>query len=565
MADSESIANFASITGANDIAARRMLELCGGDLEQAIQLWFADEELQRTLSNPATETAPAAASRSAGASRSSSRPNRPNVGREDAAGVIHIDSDDDDIQMTEDDDLGQFDDSGDETTRAATIAQRAQEEEDAAMAKRLQEEMYGGGGSGAGGPSGEDDVRAPMARTTETLVAPGGFGGDDDEMFEQFRLEQQRVRQARAGRPHNPFAQPTVWDQPPDPIPGSAAGGVVSPSTGTASTRAGRLAELFRPPYELMAHLTWDEARDEGKEEKKWIMVNLQDMADFNCQALNRDIWKDEPIKELVKHNFVFLQYDKTDRSAEQYISFYFPNQTHENPQNYPHVSIIDPRTGEQVKVWSGVPFPKPLDFHAQLAEFLDRYSLEAHAKNPVLKTKQPKQVVDVDRMTEEEMLEMALRNSLENGGNGSSSAPKVHDPDALTRPTDSTKGKERADEEPAQAAPEPEPEAPSTENSVFAQIASDRPHVEPPIDPATVTRLQVRNPPQRIIRRFRLDEPVRRIYEWLKAEPLPGKEGLEFELKSMPGGVNLLDVIDETIKEAGLANGTVMVEFIEE
>lgn len=314
-----------------------------------------------------------------------------------------------------------------------------------------------------------------------------------------------------------------------------------------------------------MAHLTWDEARDEGKEEKKWIMVNLQDMADFNCQALNRDIWKDEPIKELVKRNFIFLQYDKADRSAEQYISFYFPNQTHENPQNYPHVSIIDPRTGEQVKVWSGVPFPKPLEFHAQLAEFLDRYSLEAHAKNPVLKTKQPKQVVDVDRMTEEEMLEMALRNSLENGGNGSSSAPKVHDPDALTRPTDSTKGKERADEEPAQAAPEPEPEAPSTENSVFAQIASDRPHVEPPIDPATVTRLQVRNPPQRIIRRFRLDEPVRRIYEWLKAEPLPGKEGLEFELKSMPGGVNLLDVIDQTIKEAGLANGTVMVEFIEE
>ena len=317
-----------------------------------------------------------------------------------------------------------------------------------------------------------------------------------------------------------------------------------------------------------MAPLAWDDARDQGKEDKKWIMVNLQDMSDFNCQALNRDVWKDGPIKDLVKHNFIFLQYDKTDRAADQYISFYFPNQTHENPANYPHVSIIDPRTGEQVKVWSGTPFPTALEFHAQLAEFLDRYSLEAHAKNPVLKTKQPKQVVDVDRMTEEEMLEMALRNSLENGGNGSSSAPKVVDPDALTRPTDSAKGKERADQEPAQAVapePEPEPEAPAKEESLFAQIASDRPHVEPAADPATTTRVQIRNPPQRIVRRFRLDEPVRRIYEWLKAEPLEGKEGLEFELKSMPGGVNLLDVIDQTIKEAGLANGTVMVEFIED
>lgn len=567
MADSETIASFAMITGANDTAARRMLELCGGDLEQAVQLWFTDEELQRSLANPATQAAPAAASRSAGASRSSSRPNRPNVGREDASGVIHIDSDDEDIQMTEDDDLGQFDDSDDEATRAATIAQKAQEEEDAAMAKRLQEEMYGGGGSRAGGPNGEDEVRAPMARTTETLVAPGGFGGDDnDEMYERLQIEQQRLlnRQARAGRPGNPFHQ-NPWDQPPDLVPGSAAGGAASPPTGAAPTRANRLAELFRPPYELMAHVTWDEARDEGKDAKKWIMVNLQDMSDFNCQALNRDIWKDGPIKELVKHNFIFLQYDKADRSAEQYISFYFPNQTHENPQNYPHVSIIDPRTGEQVKVWSGIPFPKPLEFHAQLAEFLDRYSLEANAKNPVLKTKQPKQVVDVDRMTEEEMLEMALRNSLENGGNSSSSAPKVHDPDALTRPTDSTKGKERADEESAQAAPEPEPEAPATEESIFAQIASDRPHVEPPVDPATVTRVQIRNPTGRVVRRFRLDEPVRRIYEWLKAEPLPGKEGVEFELKTMPGGANLLDVIDQTIKEAGLANGTVMVEFIEE
>ncbi len=307
--------------------------------------------------------------------------------------------------------------------------------------------------------------------------------------------------------------------------------------------------------------MSWDEARDEGKDSKKWILVNLQDMGDFNCQALNRDIWKDDAIKSLIQENFIFLQYEKSDFAAEQYITFYFPNERHLNPNNYPHVSIIDPRTGEQVKVWSGIPFPSPLDFHAQLAEFLDRYSLSAHSKNPVSKAKRPERVVDVDRMTEEEMLEMALQNSLDANG-GQNNKPSIQDPDELTKSAanlaagDNDKGKEA--EQPQ------EPEA-SASASAFSRIPSDQPHVEPPADPKTTTRLQVRNPPGRIIRRFRLDDRVSRIYEWLKAEPLEGKVGVEFELKSMPQGADLIEHLEETIQEAGLANGTVMLEFIEE
>jgi hypothetical protein len=331
------------------------------------------------------------------------------------------------------------------------------------------------------------------------------------------------------------------------------------------------LAELFRPPYDLIARLDWDEAREEGKEQKKWILVNLQDMSDFNCQALNRDIWKDEAVKSLVKENFIFLQYDKDDMAADRYINFYFPNEGHLNPNNYPHVSIIDPRTGEQVKVISGTPFPNALEFHAQLAEFLDRYSLSANHKNPVVKTKRPTRTIDVDRMTEEEMLELALQNSLD--ANGGATASNIRDPDELTR-SFTDKGKEKdstgtstptISSTPAPA-PEPEPAvapAPAPAQSAFARIPSDRPHVEPK-DPAGTTRIQIRNPPGRIIRRFRLDDRVSRIYEWLKAEPLPGKEGVEFELKTMPQGVDLIEHLDETIQEAGLANAVVMVEWVE-
>lgn len=299
--------------------------------------------------------------------------------------------------------------------------------------------------------------------------------------------------------------------------------------------------------------LEWDDARTLGKEDKKWIMVNLQDMSDFNCQALNRDIWKNEDVQTLIKDHFLFLQYDKDYPDAQEYITFYFPNQGHENPDNYPHVSIIDPRTGEQVKVWSGRPFPSPVDFHAELAEFLDRYSLEANSKNPVAQANAKKpQAVDVDRMTEEEMLEMALKNSLAGaeGSTGSTSTPNVHDPDALTKSQAEEKCKG--------------PEPPAAQ-SPFAQISSTNPHTEPENNPATTTRIQFRHPTGRVIRRFNLQDPIRRIYEWLRAEPLEGKEGVEFELKKMPQGQDLIDSLDGTIEENGLKQGTVMIEFIDE
>ncbi|KAH6619408.1 hypothetical protein B0J18DRAFT_434015 [Chaetomium sp. MPI-SDFR-AT-0129] len=546
MASDEDIESFMGITGADRTAAERMLELCGSDLEQAIQLWFTDEDLQRSLSNagPSTTTTAAPAT----IPGRPSRPNRPQIGREDAQGVIHIDSDDD-VPMTEED-FGE-----DEDDEIQNVARQAQEDEDAAMAKRLQEELYSGA-SGAGQHVDEDGVRAPMARTTETLIGPS-YEEDDDDGHAAV-LEQMRRRQQARARPNNPFAQ-SVWEEnshAAHPTPGPA-----EPS------RASRLADLFRPPHDLMSRFSWDEARDEGKEEQKWILVNLQDMSDFNCQALNRDIWKDEAIKSLVRENFIFLQYDKNDYAAEQYITFYLPNEGHQNPNNFPHVSIIDPRTGEQVKVFSGIPFPSALDFHAQLAEFLDRYSLSAHSKNPVSKAKRPERAVNVDRMTEEEMLEMALQNSLD--ANGGSKHPNIQDPDELTKSTGTLQGGQGKESTvPTESAPpEPETAEASSEQqiSAFSRIPSDQPHIEPPADPKTTTRLQIRNPPGRIIRRFRLDEPVSRIYEWLKAEPLEGKDGVEFELKSMPPqSDDLINHLDETIQEAGLANAVVMLEFIE-
>jgi hypothetical protein len=317
------------------------------------------------------------------------------------------------------------------------------------------------------------------------------------------------------------------------------------------------LAELFRPPFELMYQGSWEKARDMGKEEEKWLIVNIQDPAIFDCQLLNRDIWKNDDIKATVRENFIFMQYAKDDPRGQQYVNYYF--HARDSSDAYPHIAIVDPRTGEQVKVWSGPPIPAPVEFHAQLHEFLDRYSLNVNAKNPVAKRKAENKQVDVNRMTEDEMLEWALQNSMDNN---STEGPKDADPDALTK--DDSKGKAKAGTPPKEATPEPTPEA-STTSPAFAAISSHAPHTEPTVtDPKVTTRIQFRGPSGRpIVRRFNLADPVRRVYEWIKSDaPWEGKQGAEFDLVFM--GKNFIEHLDSTVEEAGLKGASLMVEFAE-
>ena len=77
-------------------------------------------------------------------------------------------------------------------SHAQAVSRAADYEDDEAVARRLQEELYAGGDAAGGYDA--DEVRAPMARTTETLV--GGQGGDwpPDDMNAAI-LQQMRARQ----------------------------------------------------------------------------------------------------------------------------------------------------------------------------------------------------------------------------------------------------------------------------------------------------------------------------------------------------------------------------------
>lgn len=183
--EDDSVAQFMSITDQNATVAAGYLSMTEGDVMGAVNMFFENPDIASSFTQQ--QAAPGAASSSATVPPvpASSRPQQRLIGRQDASGVIHIDDDDDD-----DDDDPAFDIPDDEFGDEGTALQRiAQESDDAAMAQRLQQEMYGENNANR---VADDGVRAPIARTTETLVAPTGYGGgmaDDDygHMLAQMR------------------------------------------------------------------------------------------------------------------------------------------------------------------------------------------------------------------------------------------------------------------------------------------------------------------------------------------------------------------------------------------
>lgn len=115
-----------------------------------------------------------------------------------------------------------------------------------------------------------------------------------------------------------------------------------SPTSIAATAKAKRLADLFRPPFDIMFRGAFEEARAAAREQSKWLLVNVQDPTEFACQVLNRDLWSDSFVKDIVRESFVFLQYGNESSEGKRYLTLY-------PVKHYPYVAIIDSRTGKML------------------------------------------------------------------------------------------------------------------------------------------------------------------------------------------------------------------------
>ncbi|XP_066967339.1 UBX domain-containing protein 7 isoform X1 [Macrobrachium rosenbergii] len=250
----------------------------------------------------------------------------------------------------------------------------------------------------------EEEVRAPIPQKQEVLVE-----GPEDiaytfrkrrrvarSVFDKFRdFEAETKRQEEelmAGGTPNEFS------------------GDAGPSTSSSLPNASHdrrkmktLEDLFRPPMDLIFRGTFQAARDHGVSKKRWLMVNVQDSSEFPCQVLNRDVWSNQAVKTIINEHFVFWQVYHDSKEGQRYMMFY-------QVSEWPHVAILDPRTGECLVTWHKL---DALTFCDLVTEFLSSHTGLDESTSPPKKKSRPESNSSILEADEASQIEAAIKASL--------------------------------------------------------------------------------------------------------------------------------------------------------
>ncbi|KAH6581758.1 hypothetical protein BASA60_002251 [Batrachochytrium salamandrivorans] len=346
-------------------------------------------------------------------------------------------------------------------------------------------------------------VPSPIPARRSILVGSGyGAAGEDgDDAGYHVR-----------GRAYRPYPASSSHETPREPFR-NIGQETIGETAGSHSseTRQDRLAQLFQPPLDIMFQGSFDEARELARSSSKWLMVTIHDPSEFSCQAMNRDLWRNSTVKDLVRENFVFVQFGSQSSEGKMHISFY-------PIENYPYIGIIDPLTGERIKLWRIQIDPSA--FLVEVVEFMDRYQSHLtegvpQATSAVTEIKADPKYNSMENLSEEEQYNLAIAASLSSD-------------DTTTKDTKSSS------ETPSQLLL-PSKDDPRYGAMVFGMIATV-PYEEPTGPPDTITRIQFRFPDgQKCVYRFHKSDSVRRIFESIKASHPDIKSPFEEDMDEQP------------------------------
>lgn len=379
------------------------------------------------------------------------------------------------------------------------------------------------------------------------------------------------------------------------------------PNAATAAARGPpSLSTMFAPPTHLVHRAGgFMGARNFAKDARRWLLANIQSEDDFACHALNRDVWRDELVENLVREGFILWQavsilivfapcprrcrlercYHLSHRvpcPLTKCIPFFAPHilislivssyswaaQTSDSNDGqtyiarykvtgYPHIAIIDPRTGSLLwrkEGWTQVDPLTAEQFVEIASDFCSRHSFDklptaarhTYASGVPLGNGALSQSIDgggnrrpssgdkrpIHELTEEEQLQAAIQASIQ--GTEDNDDDDNSDVEVIDVTMNSS-----ADDGAGQSL---------FERDILCINVGDEPVS------GDIARVQIRMPDgRRLVRKFRGDDPVKLIYAFVAQSNDDAKAGKLFDLKAKFPPQDLFTNVYDGIKSCGL------------
>ncbi|XP_065856577.1 plant UBX domain-containing protein 7 isoform X2 [Euphorbia lathyris] len=362
-----------------------------------------------------------------------------------------------------------------------------------------------------GQDAGDGEVRAPLPVVRETLY--------DDAMF---------YRASRMGYPPQESSSLIAFRNFDEEMKRPAVWEAEQGATSTADTSRDNLASLYRPPFHLMFHGSFEKAKGTASVQDKWLLVNIQSTKEFSSHMLNRDTWANEAVGQTVSTNFIFWQvYD--DASEGRKVCTYY------KLDSIPVVLVIDPITGQKMRAWSGMVHPESL--LEDLVPYMDGGPRDHHVSHKRLRgSSQAPQKNKVETNKEDEDVQRALAASMEG----------MKD---LNRTASDSAGSSNADKEEETCTPE---------KPTYPLLPE-----EPRGDKSLICRVGLRFPDgRRMQRNFLKTDPIQLLWSFCYSEV--EKTGARpFRLtQAIPGAKSLDYGTNLTFGESGLANTMISVAW---
>jgi len=292
------------------------------------------------------------------------------------------------------------------------------------------------------------------------------------------------------------------------------------------------LSDMFAPPIELI-HVAggFQGARNAARDARRWLLVNIQRDSDFACHALNRDVWHDELVENLVREGFIFWQAMDDSTDGMTYAQRY-------NVHCFPHIAILDPRTARLMWKKEGWTQENPLTaemFAETAADFCSRHTFDRPPVEPSSRqSKRP-----ITEMTEEQQLQAAIRESMVQMGSDEEGAEE----------------EQNGHHTPVEEKSNPKP--PSFNEELLQIDVPDEPS-----GTEACARVQIRLPDgSRVVRKFLVDNTVKIIYAFV-AQSTVDSNGKEFELRSGFPPRDLMPNLNDTIQSCRLNGESITVRW---